>query len=172
MDGNPNMIDSLFVDDDKIIFIDEIGRLVRTNRKIFLSQKCFHTFRGMAHSHISRLKNRERIGNRSLLIQKYGYDVKDASHIVRLIFELKQIMTEGDLNLTRNKEIVFGVKNGEWSKQEVVSFFEEQMIVLENINKDNKSVVRYSPDEKKIKKLLIDCLEISYGSLSNIGFKK
>lgn len=169
-DGNPNMIDSLFTDNDSLVFVDNVGQMVRDNRKLFLSQKAYHTFRGMAFSHISRLKNRQREGNRLELINKFGYDVKDASHIVRLIVELKQILFEGDLDLKANSKMILGVKNGNWAKEEVISFFEQQMKFLDDIIEEGNVHVPYSPDQKKIKSLLEWCLEENYGSLSKVGY--
>lgn len=169
-DGNPNMLDSLFTDNDSLVFVDDIGQIVRDNRKLFLSQKAYHTFRGMAFSHISRLKNRQREGNRLELINKYGFDVKDASHIVRLIMELKQILIDGDLDLKANSKMILGVKNGNWTKEEVISFFEQQIKLLDNIIEEGNVYVPYSPDQKKIKSLLEWCLEESYGSLSKVGY--
>lgn len=172
MDGNPNMIDSLFTDDSSVVFVDSIGEWVRKNKKLFLSQKCYHTFRGMAFSHISRLKNRERIGKRAEIINKYGYDTKDASHIIRLLFELKEILFRGELTLGKDSAIVNEIKNGIWSKQEVVDFFEKEMDKIESDMNKVGCVVPYSPDETVIRELLIDCLEEKYGSLRNIGFLK
>lgn len=170
MDGNPNMIDSLFTDSESLLYSDNIGSIVRENRKLFLSQKCYHTFRGMAFSHISRLKNRERVGNRSALIEKYGYDVKDASHIVRLVLELKQILFDGDLDLKRDPEFVLGVKNGNWTKQQVIVWFEDMMKSLEEYVSSGNVYPPYSPDEKRIHSLLAWCLEEKYGSLSKYGY--
>ena len=169
-DGNPNMIDSLFTDNNSLVFVDDIGEIVREYRKLFLSQKCYHTFRGMAFSHISRLKNRQREGNRAELINKFGYDVKDASNIVRLITELKQILIDGDLDLKSNSEMILGVKNGNWAKEEVIVFFEQQMKFLDGIINEGNVYVPYSADQKKIKSLLINCLEQSYGDLSKVSY--
>lgn len=56
MGGNPNLIDSIFTKNKSVEYIDDVGNLVKENRHLFLSEKCFHTFRGMLHSHLSRIK--------------------------------------------------------------------------------------------------------------------
>jgi len=170
MNGNPNMIDSLFTEDSSIMYMDDIGEMVRKNRKLFLSQKCYHTFTGMMFSHLSRLKNRERIGKRAEIINKYGFDTKDASHIIRLLFEIKEILFRGELTLGNFSSLVIDVKNGGWTKEEVVEFAEKEMVRIQDSVNDGKAVVPYSADEKVLKELLIDCLEEKYGSLKNIGF--
>ena len=74
-DGNPNMVDSLFVPQSCIIYQNEIGRLVRENRKLFLSQKMYHTFKGMMWSHLSRIKQGNPKEGRRELVKKYGFDL-------------------------------------------------------------------------------------------------
>jgi predicted nucleotidyltransferase len=169
MDGNPNMIDSLFTDESDLVKSDNISYIVRQNRTMFLSQKCWHTFKGMAHSHLSRLNNRIRVGKRSEIVEKYGYDVKDASHIVRLMGELKQILEEGDLFLKVNSGMVMDVKEGRWTKEEVISYFEETMTHL-SLLVEKGCAVPHSPNEKSIKDILLWALEEKYGSLEKYGY--
>jgi len=173
MEGNPNMIDSLFTPDDCVKYTTPVSLLVRDNRKLFLSQKCYHTFRGMAFSHWSRITNRTREGSRAELVEKYGYDVKDASHMVRCLLEVKQILFEGDLDLTRNATLLTEVKSGGWSLERVREFFSSEMDNIDGVlDCDPKKIaVPYEPDEEAIYDLLCDCLEMEYGDLSNIGME-
>ena len=171
MDGNPNMIDSLFTGDSSLVKCDNVGKIIRENRQLFLSQKCYHTFKGMAFSHMCRLNNRERIGKRAELINQYGYDVKDASHIIRLVEELKMILTQGDLDLKANSTLSLGVKQGLWKKEEVVKHFEQSMEMLDAMVESQNVSVPYSPDEGAIKRALEFCLEEKYGNLSNVGYR-
>jgi len=170
MEGNPNMIDSLFTDNDSLMWVDNVGQMVRSGSKLFLSQKCFHTFRGMAHSHMSRLENRTRVGSRLDVINEHGYDTKDASHVLRCMFELKQILITGDLDLKQHSRMIKQIKDGQWTKEEVVQRFEVEMDILNTIMDTGLCVVPHSPPEYKIKQLLVDCLEEAYGSLNHIGF--
>ena len=49
-DGNPNMIDSIFTPVNCVLHMTSVGNMVRENRKLFLSKKCFHTFKGYAYA--------------------------------------------------------------------------------------------------------------------------
>ena len=170
MDCNPNMVHSLFVPDNCIIHMDKIGQMVRNNRHLFLSEKAFHTFRGMAFSHLNRIKNRKRKpeGNRAELAEKYGYDTKDASYCLRLIWELEEVLFEGDLHIDRFGDEIIAVRNGKYKLHEVIDIFEKKSAEIEFRRRN--SVIPYFPDENKIKDLLVDCLEEKYGSLSKIGY--
>jgi predicted nucleotidyltransferase len=170
--GNPNMIDSLFVPKRCITFQNEIGELVRENRQLFLSKKCWHTFKGYAYSQMNKLKTKkpEPGSKRDELVRKYGYDVKFAYHLVRLLNEVEQIMTEGDLDLERNREQLKAIRRGEWGTfGEFVHYFTMKEQELEKLY--TNSTLRHSVDHDAIRRLLQNCLEIHFGTLSAHVFK-
>jgi uncharacterized protein len=55
--ANPNILESLFVRDEDIIEIDELGEKLRAHRDLFLSTKCRWTYAGYAHANLKRLEN-------------------------------------------------------------------------------------------------------------------
>jgi len=57
---NPNIIEVLFVDEEDILYIDNLGNKLRKNRDIFLSQLAANTFTGYALSQLHRIKNHYR----------------------------------------------------------------------------------------------------------------
>jgi hypothetical protein len=62
------------------------------------------------------------------LIERYGYDVKYASHIVRLGFQGIDYLSYGWLVLPLPQEqrlAIQAIRNGEWSKAEVLARAEE-----------------------------------------------
>lgn len=102
-------------------------------------------------------------GRRFVGIAKYGFDVKFAYHVVRLLAEVEQIMIEGDLDLERNREQLKAIRRGEWTQGQIVEHFERKEKELESLYVASK--LPYEPDEKAIKQLLLDCLEHHYGSI-------
>jgi len=64
----------------------------------------------------------------------------------------------------RNSETLKAIRRGEWTEQRVVDFFEQKEKALNEAYAN--STLPYSPDEQKIKKLLLECLEHHFGSLS------
>jgi hypothetical protein len=97
------------------------------------------------------------------MVQKYGYDLKFAYHVVRLLNEVEQIMIEHDLDLERNREQLKSIRRGEWKKEEIVDYFQTKEKELESLYTNSK--LPHSPNENKIKKILLECLEMHYGSL-------
>lgn len=54
--GNPNMLESLFVDDKFIKYIDPLFSQIRNNRELFITQKCFNEFFGYATQQIKKAR--------------------------------------------------------------------------------------------------------------------
>lgn len=98
--------------------------------------------------------------NRLEGIIKYGYDVKFCYHIVRLLNEAEQILTEHDLDLERNKEQLKAIRRGELDLEQIKECFYSKEKKLESIYL--KSKLRYSCDEDEIKKILLTAIGMHY----------
>jgi len=167
MDNNPNMIDSLFVPRRCILHTTQIGGHVRENRKLFLHKGAWFKFKGYAYSqvHKMKIKNPDETSTRYAMIKKHGYDVKFAYHVVRLLNEVEQILIEHDIDLERNREQLKSIRRGEWTMEQIIDYFESKEKSLESVYAE--SDLQHSPDEDKIKNILLECLEMHYGSLSD-----
>lgn len=53
---NPNMIETLFVEEDKIVINSKYGKKLRENRNLFLSKKVRYSFGNYAKSQMNRMK--------------------------------------------------------------------------------------------------------------------
>ena len=97
--------------------------------------------------------------------KKCGMDSKFAYHLVRLMYEVEEILTTGDLHLDKNTEVLKAIRRGEWSQERIEKFFEQKEHALNAAYESSK--LPYSPNEKEIKKLLLQCLEHHFGTLEN-----
>lgn len=167
--ANPNMIDSLYTSRRCVLHSTQIGEMVRENRDVFLSKKAWHPFKGysFAQMHKMDIKNPNPDSKRYESIKQIGYDVKYAYHIVRLLDEVEQILTEGTLDLQKNREQLKSIRRGEWKKEDIVKYFGEKEKSLEKVYNECK-IIPNKPDMRSIKQLLINCLEQHYGSLDNM----
>lgn len=168
MDNNPNMIDSLFTREQQVLHSTKISNHIRDNRKLFLHKGSWHKFKGYAFGqmHKMRIKNPDVDSVRYESVQKHGFDVKFAYHVVRLLNEIEQILVEHDLDLMKNNEQLKAIRRGDWTLEQVEQYFYDKEKSLEEVY--SKSTLRYKPDEESIKKILMECLEEHYGSLDNI----
>lgn len=170
LENNPNMIDSLFVPQRCIVFITPAGQVLREARRSFLHKGAWHKFKGYAFSQMKKIRDTDgntRTGKRKDLIDRFGYDVKFAYHVVRLMEEVRQIMVEGDIDLERNSEQLKSIRRGEWEIGRLQAWFAEQEKSLESTY--NASRLPWGPTdgvEEKVRAALLKVLESHYGSLS------
>lgn len=168
MGNNPNMIDSLFTPQRCVIHSSQVAEMVRGRRRDFLHKGAWHTFKGYAYAQMHKIDLKTNSSNpaRAKTIAKHGYDLKFAYHVVRLMDEAEQILIEGDIDLERNREQLKSIRRGEWTLQQVKDYFamkEKSLAEAYTVCK-----LPHKPDERKIKELLIDCLEQHYGSLTRV----
>jgi hypothetical protein len=90
-------------------------------------------------------------------------DSKFLYHILRLYDEAEQILLQGTLDMRRAREVMKAIRRGEWTAKEVRQWAIEKDKTLETAYV--KSELPEKPDEKKLQKLLNECLECHYGSL-------
>lgn len=227
MQNNPNIIDSLFVPDRFIMHSTQVGNLVRLNRKVFLSKRCYERYKGYAYSQLkkvqvssnapdlmevlgfeqanniphsvkfedvereisNRIEGKERSKTLAHLsgktIAKYydvyhkgmakskrfedrkifGYETKLVYHIVRLMLHCKQLLTDRDIKFEENKTVLREIRSGERKFNTLRYWFSEEEKVLDRTF--YRSTLPLDVNEEEVKSLLIKCLEIQYGSLSN-----
>lgn len=163
MENNPNMIDSLFTPQFCVLHITKVGNMVRDKRHLFLHKGAWPKFKGYAYSQLHKMTTKDPKGKRKETRDKYGYDVKFAYHVIRLLDEVEQILMLHDLDLQKNREQLKAIRRGEVSEEEIRRWASEKEKDLEKLYA--ASSLQWGPDEGLIKQLLLDCLEEHYGSL-------
>lgn len=168
MGCNPNIIDSLFVPRRCVFHSTQLGELIREKRKLFLSKKAYHTFKGYAYAQLSAAKDKKREGKRVALIEKYGFDTKSYYHLYRLAVECEMIMAEYDLEIDRDchRKAMKSIREGLWKPEEIESWFSSHEKVLDKLYES--STIPHSPDVEQIRAFLLECLEAHYGNLSGV----
>lgn len=165
MENNPNMIASLFTPQDCVLHSTTVANMVRDKRKLFLHKGCWHRFKGYAYNqlHKMRTKTPEPDSNRGRMVEKFGYDVKFAYHVVRLLDEVEQMLVEGDLDIRRNRAQLKAIRRGEVPEEEIYRWATDKEKGLEKAYEESK--LPYGPDQDAIKKLLLECLEEHWGTI-------
>jgi hypothetical protein len=96
-------------------------------------------------------------------VAEQGFDTKFAYHVVRLVLEVEQIMVEGDIDLQRSNEQLKAIRRGEWTEAYLRQWFSDKQTELEKVYAVSK--LRATPDEERIRSLLLNCLEDHFGTL-------
>lgn len=98
------------------------------------------------------------------MVKVNGYDVKFAYHVLRLLDEAEQILLTGDIDLQRAREPMKAVRRGEWTAKDIREWAMQKEKSLEAAYV-NCPLPEKAPEDK-LRKLLLECLEEHYGSLS------
>jgi predicted nucleotidyltransferase len=123
--GNPTVLLPLYAPTEFVLKLGPLGEELRAMADVMLSQQAVHRFLGFLESQRRRLLGQERraVPNRPELVARYGYDVKYASHALRLAYQGLEIARDAHLTLpmpAAERERVLAVKRGEVRDREVV----------------------------------------------------
>ncbi|WP_219988771.1 nucleotidyltransferase domain-containing protein [Leucothrix pacifica] len=165
-DNNPNIIDSLFVPDNCVLHSSDIGDMVRDNRRLFLHKGCWAKFKGYAYGQMHKIRTKKPKGKRKAGVEEFGYDLKFAYHVVRLLDEVEQLLVSHDMDLRRNAAQLKSIRRGEWSLLQLEDYFKQKEADLEKVYL--ASTLPDHADTDAIRQLLIDCLEQHFGSLGTV----
>lgn len=160
-DSNPNMLDSLFVPERCIVTSDNVAKILRNNKKMFLNKGAFHRFKGYAYQQMKNIQNKNPVGKRVELVEKFGYDTKFAYHVVRLVNECECILLKEDLDIEETRDQLKMVRNGEWTLDQLKKWFEDKEKSLDDLYKNSK--LSFSPNYANLTELLYNCLEEKFG---------
>lgn len=160
--SNPNVLSMLWVDEKHVLFQDDFGRRLRENRDIFTAKTIYQSFTGYAYAQLKRMTHFQYEGymgeKRKKLVERFGYDTKNAAHLIRLLRMGIEFLTGGVLHITRpDAQELLKIKSGEWTLEEVKieaeKLFKEAEIAFKN------SKLPEEPDRKRAEIFLIDMIK-------------
>ncbi len=98
---------------------------------------------------------------RRTLIRKFGYDTKNAAHLIRLLRMGIEFMTEGELHVKRQDATqLLEIKHGEWSLEKVKSEADRLFALAEESY--IRSTLPIDIDKEKVNKVLTDILMMRF----------
>ncbi len=121
--GNPTVLHLLFAAaEDR----EPEWSAVLASRNLFLAKSAGRKYRGYADAQLRRMtgdRGRGKHGQRLELEQRFGYDVKAAMHVLRLLHEGIEFVSCGWVTLPRpeaERDKLLAVRRGEWSEERVI----------------------------------------------------
>jgi predicted nucleotidyltransferase len=158
--GNPNMLVCLFGDDSMVLELSEGGRMLRDQRDMFLSKNNIRDrFTGYAYSQLARLERGIYNGymgeKRKKLVDRLGYDTKNAMTLIRLMNEAVEVLQTGNITVDKRvngtRQYYLDIKCGKWSLEKVKH---EAVRLEEEVNKlYSKSILPETLDLGAIQEL-------------------
>jgi hypothetical protein len=144
-------IDACEKDGVKIDFSEEVMAIFHAERRYGAAKHEYEQYEGW-------LKNRN--AKRAALEREHGFDTKHAGHLVRLLLQCREILTEGDLHVRLRPDdlkMIIAVKNGEWKYDQLIEWTEEQDADMESVMQ--KSSLPRQVDRHKLDELLMWAVE-------------
>lgn len=160
--GNPNIIGLMWLRKEDYIYVSESGRLMLDNRDIFSSKNVYHSFVGYAHGQLHKMEHSACKGymgeKRKRLVEKYGFDTKNAAHLIRLLRMGIEFLNDGQLRVFREDSLdLKDIKQGEWSLDRVKK--ESDMLFAMAKEAYSKSPLPAEPAGHKAEELLISIIK-------------
>jgi hypothetical protein len=159
--GNPTVLLPLFVDDADVCFVNDLGRELRANRRMFLSRQAGARFRGYLESQRRGLLGLRSGGTRNQgrhdIRAKYGFDTKFAAHMVRLGIQGVELLSTGTITLPvpePDRTWLRELKQGRHTKEEALDRALELEGRLERLM--TTSPLPERPDHDAINRWLVD----------------
>lgn len=123
--GNPNVLSLLWLSPQFYLVQTDPGHMLIENRDLFVGRHVYHSFVGYAHGQLHRMTHMAFEGymgeKRKQLVERHGYDSKNAAHLIRLLRMGIEFLRDGRLYVERlvdNNELL-EIKRGEWSLAQV-----------------------------------------------------
>lgn len=172
MKSNPNVLMVLFMNEKMIIKSSEIWEQFVKQKHLFISKQAYHSFAGYASGQFHRMTHMQFEGymgpKRRKIVEKFGYDVKNASHLIRLLKMCIEYLDSGILNVDRttiDAEELIDIKTGKWTLEAVKDYSTELFDLAKQAY--DKSELPERPDIKGIENWLVknimDFHKIYYG---------
>ena len=122
--GNPNMLSILWLSDKHYIKRTAAGQLILSHRALFSGRHVYNSFVGYAKGQLHRMTHGSFDGymgeKRKALVEKFGYDTKNAAHLIRLLRMGIEFLKDGTLYVERmDAQELLEIKHGEWALEKV-----------------------------------------------------
>ncbi len=164
MNSNPNVVGSLWLEEEDYLLVTNIGRRLIENRELFKHRgHAYNSFLGYAKSQFKKMKigvfNGYMGEKRKKIVEKYSFDIKNAAHMVRLLHMGIEYLTTGEMKVRRtwDRDMLIDIKTGKWTFDQVQDYAKSKFSDIDLAYKN--SCLPTEMDIAAIESLVIDCLK-------------
>jgi uncharacterized protein len=160
---NPNVIGMLWLEPEDYLQVGPAGQTLIDQR---LALRCrdaaYESFSGYAYSQLKKMNGgvfRGYMGDkRKKLVERIGYDAKNAAHLVRLLHMGSEYQRTGELQVRRtwDREMLVEIKTGKWPLEKVKAYAESKFADMRAAY--NESVLPEACNKFVIEQVLMSAL--------------
>ena len=163
--GNPNVLMMLWLTPQYYTRISNAGQLLIDNKSVFVGRHVYRAFTGYAYSQLHRMTHNAFQGHmgdkRRKLVEQFGFDTKNAAHLVRLLRMGIEFLKDGELEVERrDASQLLEIKKGEWPLEKITAEAERLFKVSEEAYQNSK--LPYQPDMVEVNKLAVSVVETAF----------
>lgn len=164
--SNPNVLGTLWLEEEDRVRMSPPWVALWREREAFLSKFVYTTFCGYARSQLKKMTHFAHQGymgeKRKALVAQWGYDVKNAAHLIRLLRMGCEALREGTMHVRRaDAEELKAIKRGEWPLERVQA--ESEAMFSKLASEYGQSKLPEYPDERAAERLLLEGYETMWG---------
>ena len=158
--SNPSILSLLWIEDKHYLKISDGMKTLLDNKELFSSKQAYTTFTGYAASQLKKMERFNYKGymgaKRKALVNKYGYDCKNASHLIRLLKMGAEFLDSGKLKVYRTGDarMLTQIKTGMWTLEDVKQRANEELDNVKSAFANSK--LPAEPDRKAVEELLME----------------
>lgn len=141
--GNPNVLSLLWTQKSMYLNLTPVGQRLLDNRSLFTGKHVYNSFVGYAYGQLKKMTAYTFEGymgeKRKALVDKYGFDTKNAAHCIRLLRMCVEYLGSGELQVYRpDARELLEIKRGEWSFRQVKNETNRLFALAEQAFHDSK----------------------------------
>lgn len=159
--NNPNVMALLWLQPNHYIKKTPIGQRVIDHRDLFVSKLAYHSFTGYAYGQLHRMTHYKFEGymgaKRKSLVDRFGYDTKNAAHLIRLLRMGIEFLVEGKLFVLRqDAQDLIEIKSGKYELEQIKQMAGDLFVKAQDAY--IHSPLPPEPNRKAINELLTEIL--------------
>jgi uncharacterized protein len=140
---NPNVLSMLWLPEKHILRMSDTWADLVRHRSELLSKQCFYSFSGYATGQLKKMIAVGPTGKlgakRKNLVAEFGYDVKNASHLVRILKMGGEALRTGEFIVERpDRDELLSIKRGEWPLEKVIEYADRLFADIEKAKDESK----------------------------------
>lgn len=160
--GNPNVLSMLWLPENLYIQTTSAGQILLDRRELFVGRHVYKSFVGYAVAQMRKMETGAFKGymgeRRKALVERHGYDTKNAAHLIRLLRTGIEFLRDGELNVMRyDAQELLSIKAGAWPLEKVKAEAERLFKRAEEVY--DRSTLPKAPDREAINSLCMDVVE-------------
>jgi uncharacterized protein len=163
--GNPNILSLLWTEPEDYLHVTQAGHMLIDYRDLFVGKHVYDSFIGYARAQMHKMTHNAFEGymgeKRKRLVAQFGYDTKNAAHMIRLLRMGIEFLDTGNLRVKRTGDVetLLAIKRGEWTLEQVQK--EAELSFREAEKAYKFSELPDGPDMELVDRLCVDVVRVA-----------